>query len=188
MHEQRRSLDEEAQYTSEDKKLLKFHRKIAFAAGNFITVLAISVWFPYNVTFFQKVIGLTPKNAGYIVMFGQIGGAISTPFIGMWSDQCFCRIPGRRKIFHLLGIVCVTCVFFFIWNKCLGCQDDPQLYQVLYFSCFAVIFQFGWASTQLGQLALLPELCQEKKTQVELTSMRYGKNCKGIVSNGFKNK
>ena len=158
---------------SNDMKLLRFHRKVAYAAGNFITVLAISVWFPYNVTFFQKVIGLTPNNAGYIVLFGQIGGAISTPFIGMWSDQCLCRIPGRRKVFHLLGVICVTCVFFFIWNKCLSCNDDPQFYKVLYFSSFAIVFQFGWASTQLGQLSLLPELCREKKTQVELNSMRY---------------
>ncbi len=159
--------------TTEDKKLLRFHRKIAYAAGNFLTVLAISLWFPYNITFFQKVIGLTPKNAGFVVLFGQIGGAVSTPFIGIWSDQCLCRIPGRRKVFHLLGIICVTCVFFFIWNKCLGCNEVSQSFQILYFSCFAVVFQFGWASTQIGQLALLPELCKEKKTQVELNSMRY---------------
>ena len=173
-------MKDESLVVSDDKKLLRFHRKIAYATGNFITVLAISVWFPYNVQFFQKVLKLTPKNAGYIVLFGQVGGAISTPFIGMWSDQCFCRIPGRRKIFHLIGVVCVTCVFFFIWKDCLGCSGVSESYKVLYFSCFAIVFQFGWASTQLGQLALLPELCKEKKTQVELNSMRSHMRKKAI--------
>ncbi len=151
---------------------MKLHQKLAFASGNFLNVLAVSLWFPYNVSFFQNVLGLAPHNAGNIVLAGQIGGTFSTPFIGAWSDQCQCRIPGRRKVFQLLGVVSVSCVFFFLWNDCLGCQDVPEVYKVVYFSCFAIVFQFGWASTQIGQLALLPELTSEKKVQVELSSMR----------------
>ena len=151
---------------------LKLYQKLSFAAGNFLNVLAISLWFPYNVAFFQNVLNLSPKSSGNIVLIGQIGGTVSTPFIGIWSDQCYCRIPGRRKVFQLIGVVSVSCAFFFIWNQCFGCQDDPEPYQVLYFSCFAIVFQFGWASTQIGQLALLPELASEKKIQVELSSMR----------------
>ena len=157
----------------EEKRLLKIHRKIAYAAGNFITVLAISMWFPYNVVFFQDVLQLPPKSVGDIILVAQVGGAISTPLIGMWSDVCRCRIPGRRKVFHLLGLICITCVLFFLWYKCLGCSDHSPSIQVLYYCCFAVVFQFGWASIQVGQLALLPELCSLKKTQVELNSLRY---------------
>lgn len=156
----------------EDRKLLRLDRKIAYATGNFITVLAISLWFPYNILFFQKVVGLSPQNAGYIVLIGQVGGAISTPFIGMWSDQCRCKVPGRRKIFHLVGIITTATIFFFLWYQCLGCSEARQPYKVLYYGCFAVIFQFGWAATQIGQLALLPELSSQKKTLVELNSLR----------------
>ena len=74
-----------------DERALPLYRRIAYATGNFINVLAISVWFPYNVSFFQKVIELPPRSAGTIVLIAQIGGAVSTPFIGQWSDQCICR-------------------------------------------------------------------------------------------------
>ena len=155
-----------------DTNLLKMHRKLAYATGNFLTVLAISLWFPYNVLFFQKVVGLSAQNAGHIVLIAQAGGAISTPFIGMWSDQCSCKTPGKRKIFHLLGIILTSVVFFFLWYQCIGCSNASQSYKVLYYGSLAIIFQFGWASTQIGQLALLPELSSLKTTQVELNSLR----------------
>ena len=156
----------------EERRLLKIHRKIAYAAGNFITVLAISLWFPYNILFFERVLNLSAKNAGYVVLLGQVGGAIATPFIGTWSDQCTCVVPGRRKIFHLMGIIMTATVFFFLWYQCLGCSYAPQPYKVLYYGSFAIMFQFGWAATQVGQLALMPELTSEKKILVELNSLR----------------
>jgi Na+/melibiose symporter-like transporter len=163
------------EFQHDDSKLLKIHRKLAYAAGNFLTVLAVALWFPYNITFFTKVVGLSSKNAGYVVLIGQVGGAISVPIIGMWSDRCRCRIPGRRKIFHLVGIFIVAIFFFFLWFHCLGCENAPSKYVVLYYGVFAVIFQAGWASIQLGQLALMPELSTQKRVLVELNSLRYVK-------------
>lgn len=157
--------------SSDDAKLLKIHRKVAYAAGNFITVLAVALWFPYNVTFFTKVVGLSAHNAGYIILIGQVAGAISTATIGIWSDHCRCKIPGRRKVFHLLGITVTSVVLFFLWFHCLGCKSTK--YVVLYYAVFASIFQFGWAATQVGQLALMPELSSRKKVLVELNSLRY---------------
>lgn len=152
---------------------LPLYRRLAFGTGNFINVLAISMWFPYNISFFQKVIQLSSRSAGTIVLIAQIGGAISTPFIGQWSDNCTCRIPGRRKIFQLIGIISLSCSFFFIWHDCLGCQGVSEPYKVLYYSCFAIVFEFGWAATQVGQLSLIPELTSSKAIQVDLNSIRY---------------
>ena len=157
----------------ERKKSLPLYRRVAFGTGNFINVLAISMWFPYNVSFFQKVIQLSSRSAGTIVLIAQIGGALSTPFVGLWSDNCTCRIPGRRKVFQLIGIISLACSFFFIWYDCLGCQGVSEPYKVLYYSCFAIVFEFGWAATQVGQLSLIPELTTSKAIQVELNSIRY---------------
>ena len=164
-------LDKNERYKA-DEKALPLYSRVAFATGNFINVLAISMWFPYNVSFFQKVLLLPPRSAGTIVLIAQIGGAISIPFLGLWSDQCVCRVPGRRKIFQLIGILSLSCSFFFIWHDCLGCSDTPPSYQVLYYSSFAIVFEFGWAATAIGQLALIPELTTNKSIQVELNSIR----------------
>ena len=154
------------------RRPLPLYRRIAYGTANFTNLLAVSMWFTYSVGFYQRVLQLSPKSAGTIILAAQIGGAISTPLIGMLSDRCHCRVPGRRKIFQLVGVSCVAVSFFFIWHECLGCSTAPVKYQVLYYSFFAIIFEFGWASTQIGQLALIPELTSDKSVQVELNSIR----------------
>ena len=152
---------------------LPLYRKVAYGTANFINLLAISMWFPYSVAFYQKVLLLPAASAGTIILAGQIGGALSTPILGDWSDRCRCKVPGRRKVFQLVGMVCVVSSFFFMWYECLGCSSAPASYKVLYYSSFAVVSQFGWSATQLGQISLIPELAPDKATQVELNSIRY---------------
>ena len=43
-----------------------------------------------------------------------------------------------------------------------------------YYATFVVIFQFGWASTQISHLAAIPDLsiCQNERTG--LTAIRFG--------------
>ena len=155
----------------DEKQPFPLYRKMAFASGHFLNVLAISMWFPYNVTFFEKVLQIPPKSTGTIILLAQIAGAISNPFVGMWSDQTRIRY-GRRKVFHLLGVVSIACSFFFIWHQCLGCENAQYSYQVIYFASIAVLFEFGWASTAIAQLSLIPELTSDKHVKVELTSLR----------------
>ncbi len=155
------------------RKAFPLYRRVAYGTANFTNVLAVSMWFTYSVGFYQNVLQLPPKSTGTIILAAQIGGAVSTPFIGMWSDNCRCRVPGRRKVFQLIGLTSLAASFFFMWHDCLGCSTAPVNYQVLYYSCFAVMFEFGWAATQIGQLALIPELTDDKSIQVELNSIRY---------------
>ena len=61
---------------------------------------------------------------------------------------------------------------------------------MIYYSCFVVVFQFGWAATQISHLALITDLSSNKKQYLNkfkksfntgcenkrttLTSVRYG--------------
>ena len=76
-------------------------------------------------------------------------------------------------MFHLIGMLAVASSFFFIWHECLGCVNAPYNYQVLYYSSFAIVFEFGWAAIQVSQLSLIPELTTDKNVKVELNSIRY---------------
>ena len=163
---------ENASRPAQSREPFPFYRRVAYGTGNFTTLLAVAMWFTYNVSFYEKVLQLPPKSAGTIILVAQIGGALSTPFVGMWSDDCHCRRPGRRKVFQLVGVASVVVSFFFVWHGCLGCSATPAAYQVVYFSCFAIVFEFGRASAQIGQLALIPELTSDKSIQVELNSVR----------------
>lgn len=71
------------------------------------------------------------------------------------------------------GTICVLLCFPFIFNPCLGCQEStPQWAALFYFIPFIIIFQFGWAATQISHLSLIPELVTTDHEKVELTALR----------------
>ena len=61
-----------------------------------------------------------------------------------------CRKYGQKKSWHLVGLVCVLASFPFIFMPCISCSTSDGWAQLIYYSAFAVIFQFGWASMQVG--------------------------------------
>ncbi|XP_038285072.1 major facilitator superfamily domain-containing protein 12 isoform X2 [Canis lupus familiaris] len=70
--------------------------------------------------------------------------------------------------------VCVLLSFPFIFSPCLGCGPaTPEWAALLYYGPFIVIFQFGWAATQIAHLSLIPELATNDHEKVELTALRY---------------
>uniref|UniRef100_A0ACB8F245 Major facilitator super domain-containing protein 12 n=1 Tax=Sphaerodactylus townsendi TaxID=933632 RepID=A0ACB8F245_9SAUR len=83
----------------------------------------------------------------------------------MLGTKLFCRLA--RTISVLLS-------FPFIFNPCLGCSEKtPEWAVLIYYIPFVVIFQFGWAATQISHLSLIPELVTHDHEKVELTAFRY---------------
>ncbi|XP_070542874.1 major facilitator superfamily domain-containing protein 12-like isoform X2 [Ptychodera flava] len=108
------------------------------------------------------------------MLVGQIADAICTPFVGYQSDKtsrdnCY----GQRKIWHLVGTICVAAAFPFLFNPCITCEHSAEWAKFIYYVPFVVIFQFGWASTQISHLALIPDLTKNESIRVELNSIRY---------------
>ncbi|NXH82472.1 MFS12 protein, partial [Edolisoma coerulescens] len=72
------------------------------------------------------------------------------------------------------GTTCVLVSFPFVFSPCLACTEStPQWAAFIYYLPFIVIFQFGWAATQVSHLALIPELVSSDHGKVELTAFRY---------------
>ena len=156
------------------KEKLSIVLRIAFGMGNMLNVLGVvGLWFPYALSFFTKVLLIPHNQAATIVLVAQVAGGVFTPLVGMLSDMCKCRgaIYGRRKIFHLFGVIAFILSFFFLWHDCFDCNWSHE-YITLYYSILAVVFQFGYAATQIPQLALVPELAPNKHMKVELNSIR----------------
>ncbi|XP_019064626.1 major facilitator superfamily domain-containing protein 12 [Fukomys damarensis] len=80
----------------------------------------------------------------------------------------------RRQQVEEQGTVCVLLSFPFIFSPCLGCgASTPEWAALLYYGPFIVVFQFGWAATQIAHLSLIPELVTSDHEKVELTALRY---------------
>ncbi|XP_040178508.1 major facilitator superfamily domain-containing protein 12 [Rana temporaria] len=150
-------------------------QRFSYATGHFLNDLCASMWFTYFLVFFHSVLGFSSSNAGILLMVGQVADGLCTPLIGYESDRYGGNLRyGRRKSWHLLGTFCVVISFPFLFNPCIGCTENtPQWAGLLYFTPFIIIFQFGWAATQISHLSLIPDLAKNEHDKVELTAFRY---------------
>lgn len=90
---------------------LPLHLKLAYGTGHVLNDICASMWFTYLLVFFHLVLGFDPTLAGVVLLIGQVADAVVTPFVGFQSDRnddfWLCKY-GRRKTWHLLGIIFFT--------------------------------------------------------------------------------
>ncbi|KAG7525643.1 hypothetical protein JOB18_029951 [Solea senegalensis] len=160
---------------ADTQRTLSAFRRLSYAVGHVLNDLCASMWFTYLLVFYHTVLGFQNTNAGFLLLVGQVADAISTPLVGYESDKSpGCGNYGKRKTWHLVGTLSVLVSFAFIFNQCLGCDlYTPQWVSLIYFIPFIVVFQFGWAATQISHLSLIPELVTCEHAKVELTAYRY---------------
>ncbi|XP_031715185.1 major facilitator superfamily domain-containing protein 12 [Anarrhichthys ocellatus] len=126
--------------------------------------LCYAMWFAYLLVYLHSVIGFHSTDAGVMMLIGQIADGVFTPLVGYGSDRTVC----------VYGTVCVVVSFPFLFNRCLACNDNaPPQAQMLYYTPFVLIFQLGWAATQISHLSLIPELVSSESDKVELTAYRH---------------
>ena len=54
----------------------------------------------------------------------------------------------------------------------MGCSQAHDYAKLVYYAAFVVIFQFGWASTQISHLAAIPDLATSQHERTGLTAIR----------------
>ncbi len=60
-----------------------------------------------------------------------------------------------------------------MFNLCPTCENSIEWARFIYYAPFVVIFQFGWASTQISHLSLIPQMSSCKNERVSLNAIRY---------------
>ncbi|CAF2430069.1 unnamed protein product [Rotaria sp. Silwood2] len=156
-------------------------RKFAFSIGHFLNDLCASVWFSYSLVFYHRVAKFSNSSAGYLLLIGQVADALATAFVGFASDRTKHGLCGKRKSWHLLGVVCVLSSF----SICFQLENESLssiLPSFIYYTIFIVIFQFGWACSQIGHLSMLNELTSKDGERVALNAYRHAWS---IVANIF---
>ncbi|XP_023341716.1 major facilitator superfamily domain-containing protein 12-like isoform X1 [Eurytemora carolleeae] len=150
---------------------------LGYGVGHIFNDICASMWFTYLLLFFQKVLYFQTVDSGVLLLVGQIADGISTTIVGILASKLsnlfFCRKYGGRKSWHLIGSACVLVSFPFIFLPCIGCETALRGTQMFYYSCFIILFQFGWACVQISHLALVTQLSDKGETRTLLTSLRY---------------
>ncbi|CAF4829140.1 unnamed protein product, partial [Rotaria sp. Silwood1] len=106
--------------------VLSKRSKFAYSVGHVLNDITASMWFSYILLFYNHVVTLTNVSAGYFFLIGQIADAISTIFVSLASDRTRTDLfhYGKRKTWHLIGVICTLISFPFCFNLCIGCQNS----------------------------------------------------------------
>ncbi|KAF6306657.1 major facilitator superfamily domain containing 12 [Rhinolophus ferrumequinum] len=145
---------------------LSLTARLSYAVGHFLNDLCASMWFTYLLLYLHSVRAYSSRGAGVLLLLGQVADGLCTPLVGYEADRAAGRC-GRCTF-------CVLLSFPFIFSPCLGCgETTPEWVALFYYGPFIVIFQFGWAATQIAHLSLIPELVTNDHEKVELTALRY---------------
>ncbi|CAF1336325.1 unnamed protein product [Rotaria sp. Silwood1] len=149
--------------------------KFAYSVGHVLNDLTASMWFSYLLVFYHRVVSFTNSSAGYLLLIGQVADALATTFVGFESDRTRTGLfhYGRRKTWHLIGVISVLGSFPFCFNLCIGCANSALWARFFYYAMFIIIFQFGWSCSQITHLAMINELTHKDGERVALNSFRY---------------
>ena len=157
--------------------------KLSYGVGHVLNDLCASMWFSYLLIYFHKVVIFDNLDAGVFLLVGQIADGVATPFVGIQSDKTTYSKYGKRKLWHLFGTFAVALTFPFIFDLCIyKCANNPRWTLFMYYIPFIVLFQFGWASTQISHLALIPDLARNTSEKVLLNAIRYEKGFESLTS------
>lgn len=154
---------------------LNLAKKLSYGVGHVLNDLSASMWFSYLLIYLHRVVNFENATAGYMMLLGQVADAFSTAFVGFESDRTKSGICnyGRRKSWHLIGLICTLISFPFMFNLCPTCENTDEWLRFYYYAPFVVIFQFGWAATQISHLSLIPQLTTCDNERVALNAIRY---------------
>lgn len=152
---------------------LSLKTKLCYGVGHVLNDLCSSMWFTYLLVYLHQVAQFSNIKAGALLLLGQIADGICTPLVGIESDKTGNFKYGRRKVWHLVGVACVAFSFPFIFNLCISnCKNADEKALFFYYSLFIIIFRFGWATTQISHLALIPELSDDEHVKCGLNAIR----------------
>lgn len=168
-----RSVQEKRRKQKKDESVEKLPRsqRAVHGVGHVLNDLVSSVWFSYLIIYLTKVVELSNRHTGLVILLGQIADGIFTPFIGIVCDRTVCRY-GRRKVWHLIGTVLVSVSFPLLLIRLLD-QATSDVVQMVYYVGVAAVFQFGWGCVQISHLSLIPEMSRREDERVELNAIRY---------------
>ena len=129
--------------TSPAYPAMPFSRRLTYGVGHVLNDLCSSMWFSYLLIYLTKIIMFTNRQAGNLIMIGQVCDGLATPFIGHESDSMEkgCFSYGRRKSWHLLGnmLPLLNTVVMYNFNDNVMISKIYCLYKYPCFSMFKIL-------------------------------------------------
>ena len=154
-------------------------QRFACGVGHVMNDITRQLLFSFRLVIFMQVFGLSAANAGWLMLYGLICVAASSAICAFLIDNV--KIPylsktlGRRKAWHLIGIVLGTIVTPFYFSSCFLCQSDQGQWQLMiYIPVLNTILSFSFGLIEISHLSIIPAIAKDQSEVLELNAWRYG--------------
>lgn len=155
---------DEGQPSPSPNTLLTQKEICAYAMGHVLNDMCAATWFSYLLIFLHEVVHLSPIEAGYVMLSGQIADGLATPVVGILSDQsrgCASLGLGRRQTWLTLGAGIVICTYYMVFGENFlqwFILKPTSSSLVIYYAVAASLFNIGWATVQVSHMALVRQI------------------------------
>ncbi|NJL01250.1 MAG: MFS transporter [Spirulinaceae cyanobacterium SM2_1_0] len=173
-----RDLARDAAMTSQGSPAARLHftTQLAYGAGDLGPSMAGNVLMVFFFFFLTSVAGLSPQQAGGILLLSNGWSALSTLFVGTLSDRTQTRW-GRRRIWMLASAPILAFSFCLHW----WVPPTAIAWRCLYYAVVAILFQTAANTFMIPYGALVAELSDDDGDRVRLTSLRFSFSLAGCI-------
>ena len=152
--------------------------KWSYGIGEMGVVAPVSVAAFFLLFFFTEVVGLSPGQAGSILLLGRLWDAINDPLIGILSDATPNRPRWGRRYPWLIGAAIplgLVCALQW-WVPPLSSGGHFAYYSIISIIAFAL-----YTAIQIPFTALAAELTQDYNQRTQLMSFKSAFNILGSI-------
>ena len=152
-------------------------QKFCCGTGNVLNDMFRQMAVSFELVFFIKVAGLSGSQAGLIIMFGQVVSAFVGPLVGYCSDRLtlplISRSLGKRKAWHLLGVILMAIFFPLLFTRCFVCKEgSSQWVKVAYYATIVTVNGIALPVIDIGHLSIISVVAKNQEEAVWLNVVR----------------
>ena len=155
-------------------------QRLACGLGHTLNDLTTQLLCSFRLVFFMNVLGVSPENAGWLVLQKQMIHVVMAPVSAMLVDRV--HIPlvsrkyGKKKAWHLIGTFLQTVfipLFFAAHYLIQNENGQTEQMMMIYFGILNVILGFGDSLLDISHLSLISVIAKNQIEAVELSALGF---------------
>ncbi len=145
-----------------------------FGGGSFLLVSTLLLFF------LTDIVGITPGQAGMVLLLGKLWDGISDPLMGYISDRTKSRY-GRRRLYFLIGIIPIIVSFLCLWMKA---DFMPAESRWIWYLFAYILFSTSFTLVMVPYVALNAEMSNDYKVRTKLSAFKQLFSAIGLMISG----
>ena len=162
---------------AEVKEKTPLLQKLCCGTGHVLNDVYRQTCASFRLVFFIKVAGLSGSQAGLVILLGQIFDGFVGPLVGYCSDRVtlplISRTLGKRKTWHLLGVIFMSFTFPLLFTPCFACKESsPQWVNVLYYAIIVCCTNIAFPAINIGHLSIISVVAKSHEEAIDFNVLR----------------